>query len=135
MAPLFPTPRHLLAVALLATLTGCDKPLTEPRAEPGALTLSLTTPYDDDRGLILEVSGPRSPSVVEPLGEYRIHSRVSGDLFRVAVFGAIQDGAVLTFRVPDVGEVSEYSARVLEAADASSALRPSTAGYSVQIGR
>lgn len=128
-------PRQLLALALLTPLLGCGDSPIEPVAVPGTLTLSLNTPHDDDRGLILEVSGPGTASSVQALGDYRVHARVSAGSFRAAVFGDIQDGAVLTFHVPDVGRAEEYTAVVREAAAASSELRPGAAAYTIEIGR
>lgn len=130
--------RGLRAAALpilLVVLGACEKsPTIRDEPVPGVLTLSVETPYADDRGLLLEVSGPGPISQVEAVGAgRRAYSRPSGASTRAAVFGPVQDGALLRFSVPDVRRVESYTARLLEATDASSALRTELSGYALRV--
>ncbi len=105
---------------------------------PGALTLNLTTPNADDRALLISISGSAaadSMSNILPADtSYTVLPRVeNGNSARVAVFGDITDGPVLTFDVPDINDPSRYTAQVLDAADASNSLRANLTAYSLQV--
>lgn len=103
-------------------------------AEPGVLTVSLTTPFPDDRAVLVSVTGPGEVGDVAAAGEgYTVHVRPSGTTFRAAVFGKISSGPLLTFAVPDVRRASAYRATVQEVVDPSSNVRPSGAGYSLAV--
>lgn len=136
-------PRRLalvLACLAAAALTACGDaggPLAAPAApKPGVLTVSLTTPFPDDRAVLISVSGPGQPGSVAEAGQgYELHVRPSGPAFRAAVFGKITSGPLLTFAVPDVNRAAAYTATIQEVVDPASNVRPSSAGYVLTITR
>ena len=100
------------------------------------LTLSLTTPIADDRGIVVSLEGPGPISeIVSPADGLVLHSRPSGTGFKAAVFGSLANGALVRFSVPDVNKASSYRASVLDVSDGSNALRSSTAGYAVTVAK
>ena len=133
-------PFGIVALALLATAIACGDDLAGPdpveQPTPGTLTLTLDTPHDDDHALLLRIVGPDAMSapVLEAEG-LAMHARGAGnDTLRVALFGAIADGALLRFDVPDTRAAASYGATVVEASGPAAALRASATGYVVTIG-
>src|SRR5439155_25468841 len=59
--------------------------------------------------------------------------RESGSTVIGAVVGALDNGAVATLHVPDVGAAARYTTTVLEVADRQDALRASLAGYALTV--
>lgn len=122
----------LLLGALLSACdaNGPDKPV------PGDLVVSLDTPGGADRALLLTVTGPAAPTaVVGAAPAYVVHARTQGTTTRVAVFGALADGALLRVTVPDVRQADRYTATLVESADAANVPRAGVAGYALTIAR
>ena len=132
-------PAVLLVVALLGSAISCGDDPTGPgtidEPTPGTLTLSLDTPHDDDRALLVRVVGPDSMTAVQlEAADVTMHTRGEGnDTLRIALFGALADGALLRFSVPDTRAVADYSAEVLEASGPAAALRASATGYELTV--
>lgn len=123
-----------LAAALLAACGDAGGMALPDGAEPGVLTVSLTTPFPDDRAVLISVSGPLEAGAVAAAGQgYTVHVRPSGTTFRAAVFGRITSGPLVTFAVPDVNLASAYRATVQEVVDPSSNVRPTSTGYSLAV--
>ncbi|HEV2150495.1 MAG TPA: hypothetical protein VGR37_24055 [Longimicrobiaceae bacterium] len=128
----------VLACLAGAALTACgDAGTLAPRdPEPGTLTVMLTTPAADDRAVLISVSGPdEAGAVTDAGGGYSVYARPGGTALRVAVFGKISSGKLVTLSVPDVNRASAYRATIQEVVDPSSNVRPSLAGYSAAITR
>jgi hypothetical protein len=125
----------LLALLAAALLAGCTDrgPITEP-AQPGVLVATISTPHADDRALMLELAGAGITAVEAASSGYTLHVRSAGQLHRVAVFGDLQSGALLRFRVPDVRSRAAYTVRVLESGGPENALRSDLDGYRIEIG-
>lgn len=130
--------RWMAAAAALALAAGCAdrKPgggVTDPPV-PGVLVATLVTPHEDDRALVVELRGPGIAEVqAAPGSGHTLHSRSADGAVRAAVFGRLQAGALLRFRVPDVGAASRYSARVLEASGADNTLRVDAGAYRLDV--
>jgi hypothetical protein len=127
------SPTLLLLCATL--LGGCEGASPSP---PGnaTLTVTLATPNQGDRSLLVTLNGPSAPaSVAAANPAYVVYSRSSGNLTRVAVFGAFKDGPLLTLSVPDAAQAGAWTATVTEAADAANAVRASVAGYQLTVAR
>jgi hypothetical protein len=109
----------------------------EPEApQPGVLTVTLATPFPDDRAMLITVSGPdQAASVADAGSGYTVHARAGGTTFRAAVFGRLSSGPLVRFSVPDVNRASAYRATIQEVVDPSSSIRPSTSGYVLAITR
>jgi hypothetical protein len=99
-------------MAAVLVLAGCGGG-TEPTA--GALKVNLVTPYADDGGILLTISGGPIDSV-EGLGNRLYTYRVDANSLRVIIAGELAPGTVALIRVPDTREASQYSAVVSQAA-------------------
>ena len=123
-------------VAVLSLGAACSGDSTGGDAQPGVLTVRLTTPRSDDGAMTFEVSGPAIDSVIVVDASLRLFTRREGEggsTVSGVVVGALADGIVVTLRVPDVGAAAGYTARVLEVADRQNALRTSLAGYALTV--
>ena len=104
---------HGAAVAgVLLLLAGCGGS-TGPTA--GVLKVNLVTPYADDGGILLTISGGPIDSV-EALANRLYTYRVDANSLRVIIAGELAPGTVALIRVPDTREASQYSAVVSQAA-------------------
>ena len=126
-----------LAAALLSACGDAAGTGLAPEApQPGTLTVTLTTPFPDDRAMLITVSGPdEATAVVDGGSGYSVHARTGGTTFRAAVFGRLSSGALVRFTVPDVSRASAYKATIQEVVDPASSVRPSTSGYVLAITR
>ena len=129
----------VLAVFAAAVLSACgDAGMgVEPEApQPGVLTVTLSTPFPDDRAMLIKVTGPDEAVAVADAGSgYTVHARAGGTTFRAAVFGRLSSGPLVRFSVPDVNRAAAYKATIQEVVDPSSSIRPSTSGYGLAITR
>ena len=135
------TARRLAPVlaVLTAVLSACGDAgmgVAPEAPQPGVLTVTLTTPFPDDRAMLITVSGPDETTSVAAAGSgYTVHTRAGGTTFRAAVFGRLSSGPLVRFAVPDVNRAPAYRATIQEVVDPSSAIRPSTSGYVLAITR
>ena len=107
---------------------------TAPAAVQGTLTVRLVSPFADDGAILLEITGPAQPTELTALSAgASVHTRTSGSVTRVAVFGSLGSGALVRFAVPDVNAAAQYKAQVTEASDRTSALRTSVTEYQLTI--
>lgn len=102
----------LAAVAAVLLLTACGGS-TGPTA--GALKVNLLSPYTDDGGVLLTISGGPIDSV-EGLAARLYTYRVDANSLRIIIAGELGTGAVALIRIPDTREASRYSAVVSQAA-------------------
>ena len=125
-----------LAAAVLSACGDAGAGVAPEAPQPGVLTVTLTTPFPDDRAMLITVSGPGEASAVADGGSgYTVHARPGGTSFRAAVFGRLSSGPLVRFTVPDVGRASAYKATIQEVVDPASNVRPSTSGYVLAITR
>ena len=121
-------------VAALSVGAACSDNPTGGGARPGTLTLRLTTPHADDGAMTFEVSGAPIDGATAVDASLRLFTRrESGSTVIGAVVGALDNGAVVTLHVPDVGAAARYTTTVLEVADRQDALRASLAGYALTV--
>src|SRR5437870_10965277 len=102
--------RWILAmVAALVAGTACSDNPTGGGARAGALTLRLTTPHADDGAMTFQVGGAQIDSATAANASLRLFTRrESGSTVIGAVVGALDNGAVVTLHVPDVGAAAIY---------------------------
>lgn len=125
-----------LAAAMLSACGDAGTGVAPEAPQPGVLTVTLTTPFPDDRAVLITVSGPGEATAVVDAGSgYTVHARPGGTSFRAAVFGRLSSGPLVRFTVPDVGRASAYRATIQEVVDPASTIRPSTSGYGLAITR
>jgi hypothetical protein len=131
--------RRLACIPLLlsAALVGaCGDAGSPAHSGPGMITLALTAPSAGDHALLLTVSGPAAPTAVTAAGPgYVVRWRATGSSARVAVFGAVVSGPLITVTIPDQSQAARYSAVVNEAADAANVTRTSVVGYTLAVSR
>jgi len=119
-------------VAALVAGTACSDNPTSGSARAGILTLRLTTPHADDGAMTFQVGGAPIDSATAANASLRLFTRrESGSTVIGAAVGALDNGAVVTLHVPDVGAAARYTANVLEVADRQDALRTSLTGYAL----
>lgn len=127
-----------LAVAAgAALLAGCDSGGGTPaQPTPGVLTVSLAAPVAGDRALVIAITGPAAVGDVQAAATgYTTFAGAQGATTRVAVFGAIADGPVLRFSVPDTRQAGQYQASVVDAADGQNTARTSLTAYKLSVSR
>ncbi|MFW6202030.1 MAG: hypothetical protein ACOC8B_05600 [Gemmatimonadota bacterium] len=137
------TRSRILATALAATVLpawiacGDDAdPPTEPDPDPtpGHLSVSLTTPNDDDGAILLRVDGGPMTSPAAASSDHAFFFReTSATSVVVLLAGEIETGALLEFEVEDVDDAAAYSAEILEVADRENALRDDLADYALTV--
>ena len=123
--------RILAMVAALSLGAACSSDPTSGSAGAGTVILRLTTPHTDDGAVLFEVSGPPIDTAMAVSTSLRLFTRRAGPTIVGVVVGVVANGAVVTLRVPDVGAVAAYTARVVEVADRENALRGSLTGYAL----
>jgi hypothetical protein len=121
----------VLAAACDARGPGPVEPTPDSPA-PGWLTLSWSTPHGSDGAVLLALTGPEL-SAVQSAGAHTLHQRLGGDTLRVALFGDLGSGPLLSFFTEDTRRPERYRAVLLEVSDAANALRASLSGYALTI--
>ncbi|MGH7508403.1 MAG: hypothetical protein ACREMZ_02905 [Gemmatimonadales bacterium] len=117
----------LAGIALL--VPGCSG-TTGPTA--GMLDVSLTTPFADDGGILLTVSGGPVSSVEAP--GYRVYSmQLDPNTLRLIVAGRLGSGTIVRLSIPDVRQASRYVASIGQVAARSSYVQRDPTGYTVSL--
>jgi hypothetical protein len=132
--------RRILAMAaglaLAATLAcgGDGNAPTGPQGPTaGTLTVSLTTPNNDDGAILLTVSGPDMTQLASADASLYFRHAQAGTTITAVLVGDVAGGDLVTFHVPDVDAAGSYSATIQQVADRSNALRGSLTGYSLTV--
>lgn len=127
--------KRLASFVLVAALivAACSEPTAPPRAVPGTLTLSLTSPNADDRALLAYVVLPRGVTVTAVTAEsgFEVFHRIAVDTVRLAVFGDLRTGAFVRVAVSDAR--APERARVVEVSGPDDRLREDLAGYIITV--
>jgi hypothetical protein len=120
----------------LAAAAGCGGDSAQPPLPtPGPLTVTLATPATDDGAIMIALRGPSIGNVTAAGTSDHLFWRATAEgEVRVIVIGPLAAGPLVTFQVPDIGRVTDYTAELLEVASASDQLRGALAGYSLTIG-
>lgn len=108
---------YALAMLLSAAMTwSCTDDSVGPaasRLDPGFLTVELTVPpANRDIGVLLQLEGPGIETVRAP-GLELYESRTPGQ-HQLVVAGALREGLLVQFQVPDRGQRSLYRVRLLQ---------------------
>ncbi len=123
-----PTLMLKVMVALILT-AGCSNN-TGPIA--GALSVSLSSPHDDDGAVLLTVFGGPVDSV-ESMGYPLYSARAGGDTLKLIVTGNLGPGALARVHIPDSRQVSRYSARLTQAAARGTYAPHDPGGYTISL--
>lgn len=117
-----------IVAGLLTAVAACEEDAIGPA---GTVVLSLTTPNSDDGAALLTVTGRGLTNAQAASSGYRLYWRLHSDReLRVAVFGNLVSGPLLTLQTDDVGGVAVTLAEVASRSDS---LRSSTSGYQVSV--
>lgn len=121
-----------LAGALLAGACGGDSPDPTPKPAAGEVLVVLATPFvGEDGAMVVRIIGP--VDTVLAAGGYAVASSRTGNISRAVVTGNIEAGNLLRIRVPDVGNLSGYSAFVEQAASRASYALLDVSGYRLEL--
>ncbi len=101
-------------------------------SDPGFVDVTLSTPNSNDGALLLRLSGGTMDSLTASSGSI-FFAETGTNTFRVMVAGAIVDGPIVRFWMPDRRNVSQYVATLEQAAARSTYEQQSIAGYSLSI--
>jgi hypothetical protein len=125
----------LVAGALaLASSTCNDSPTGASQPVKGFLEISMTTPTNDDGGIMLVVSGGVVDSVRSSYPNVLSRSE-SASSTRIIVGGNLTGGKIVEIWVPDTRKVADYSATVLEVAARGNFTQRATGGYTLTVAR
>lgn len=107
-----------LVLAALIALGACSSD-SGTAAQPGALTLTLTSAGGNDGALVVLVSGGPVVSVDGPAG-YQLAANTDATGTHVMVVGHLASGILASVTVPDVSRASAYVVTVEQVADGNS---------------
>lgn len=125
----------MIAGALALVSTTCNDSPTEGSAPvKGYLEITMTTPANDDGGIMLIVTGGVVDSARSSYPNVLSRSE-SASSARIIVGGNLTSGKIAEIWVPDTRKVAQYTASVLEVAARGTFVQRSIGGYSVTVTR
>ncbi|HYT04498.1 MAG TPA: hypothetical protein VEM13_06415 [Gemmatimonadales bacterium] len=131
------SPRRAALVLALILATGQCIDSTGP-SRSGTLNVLLQNAGTNDGAMLFQVADTSTGQVIDtvlaaPGSAYRVFvQRQSNTRWRVIVTGSLVDGTLVQVVVPDTGQVSAYSGKILDVADATFAdLPPGTRSITV----
>ena len=122
--------RPLLWLSLALLLAACSNS-TGPTA--GILNVTVTSPHQDDGGILLSVYGGPVDSV-EAVG-YPIHSTHAADTVKMIVTGNLTSGVIARVHIPDSRQASRYAVHIKQVAARQTYAQRDPAGYAVVLAR
>lgn len=117
-------------IALGVAVTGsCSSSDGGPSGGPGTLAVVLDTPNTDDAAIQLTVTGDSIKNVTAP-GAFTKFENSSGNTVSLVVLGALTDGQLVSFDVPNTS--GSYVAAIVDVAGPDNALR-NKSDYSLTV--
>jgi hypothetical protein len=111
---------------------GDDGPDPQPKPVSGEFTVSLVTPFvGQDGGMVLRVIGPID--TLTALNGYKVSFVRQGNITRAVVTGNVEAGDLLRIKVPDIGQLTAYSAFVEQAAARNTFALLDVSGYTLNL--
>lgn len=122
---------QLAALGLAAlTLATCNNGEAPP--VPGSMNVQLATPNTDDGGIIFRVSGGSIDSVTTAYPT--IYTQVEADSSeQVLIAGNLGAGTIAQIWIPDVHQLSSYTATPLQVASRTSYAQRKVSGYKLTL--
>ena len=129
------TRRLMLGIAASGALAwGCDKTPPAGPAMAGTAVVSLSTPSENDGGLLVTLRGPGFTAVNATVSDYLVYWRLAGpEDARVLVLGDLQPGPVFSVELKAANRLDEYSASIEQVATRVDTLRSSVSGYQLRF--
>lgn len=126
-----------LLTAVLVVASGCDGSPTDPPDDgtplvPGWLTLELSSPHDDDGGLLFTLTGGPIEEV-EPLIDGFFTATEEEGTWTVLFAATFTDGPVARIFVPDVPAGTALQAAIQQAAARQTYVQRDVSEYAVTI--
>lgn len=129
----------LAAFAAALVIGSCaDGPTGPGQPVPGTLLVTWTSPNADDGAAVLKVVLPAGLSAGTATATHdgvELFQRRTADTLRIAVFGPLASGTLLTIDVADVRRVADIRASVVEVAREDDTLRETLGGYALGVVR
>jgi hypothetical protein len=123
----------LLTFTIALAPLGCGGETTLPVA-PGRVTGSVVTGSSSDGAMLFTIRGPGMTNVASTNSSNQLFSRlVAPQELRVIVIGNISTGPLFTMDVPNLNDISGFSATVDQVADRDDDLRADISGYSISF--
>ncbi len=122
--------RPPLWLGVILLLAGCSNS-TGPTA--GILNVTVTSPHQDDGGIMLSVYGGPVDSV-EAVG-HAIHSARAADSVKMIVNGNLGSGVIARVHIPDSRQASRYTAQIKQVAARQTYAQRDPSGYTVSLAR
>lgn len=120
----------VVVAAALAMLSGCSGQASGPVAT--TLQVSLSTPFNDDGGLLFTVTGGRVDSV-DAAGYTIYTSRPDATTLQVILTGDLSSGNVAQLHIADERLASQYSASVNQVAARATYVARDPASYRLDL--
>ncbi len=117
-----------LAFALVGSLSCGGSDAAAPPT-PGELFLHLEGAEASDEAVLLTIAP--GATAVEGSGSTEIHARAAGNVYTVAVFGALTAGSIVRLSVADIGHPPAVTIR--EVATSDGALRTQLSTYRIRV--
>lgn len=134
------TIRSMVAACAAALAIGscADGPTGPGKPVPGTLLVTWTSPNVDDGAAVLKVVLPgdlATDTATVARDGVELFQRRTADTLRIAVFGPLASGTLLTIDVADVRRVADIRASVVEVAREDDTLRETLGGYALSVAR
>jgi len=120
-------------ILALAGALSCGGATEPPGPRPATIVASLNTPNDRDGALVIRIIGEQTGLAAATGYRMAGSSGVQTATVRVVVSGAIVDGDLLQFTIPDVSKLSTYAVVVEQAAARETYALLDAGGYSITL--
>jgi hypothetical protein len=139
---MFSIKRSFLAIAVCGLMAwgaaACgsdddDGPTGPTGPTAGTLTVTLDTPNADDGAILFGVTGPDMTQIAASDPALYFRYAQDGSEVTAVLVGDLADGALITFRVPDIDAAASYVATIDQVADQGNELRDPLAGYTLTV--
>lgn len=122
----------VVSASLLAGGCGGDKVVGPKLAQPGQLTVNVSTSGSAGAAFKLTVTGEGISNPVNVGTSHQLYTFASSGTLEAAVIGAVSTGQLLKFSVPDLNLASSYTVTLNEVAGSDNALL-SLGSFSVSV--
>jgi hypothetical protein len=121
------------SILLVCAGAACEHHPAAP--QPGTLTVRLQNPNDGlDGAIMFTLTGPAAPtSPAAVAGDTLWGGPHSSTTNRIVLTGGIRSGVILTFGVPDVNTVAQYTATANQVAASGAYALRALSGYTLTV--